>query len=136
VITHPAKVEGLFFCSIFDIFCVEPGTSYTSTPSGLVTLAHLKNSKKFSNALYKKHRNCAKLMQLRMKNLTITLPNGIVYSMYCILRLHGTPVASRYLPHSLDQGIKNILISHHLGDPNFKPVLIHVLSREYGVYAK
>jgi hypothetical protein len=65
-----------------------------------------------------------------------SLPDGIVYSMYCILRLRGTPVASRYLPYSLDRGIKIIMISHHLGDPNFKLVLIHVLPREYGVYAE
>jgi hypothetical protein len=65
-----------------------------------------------------------------------SLPDGIVYSMYCILRLHGTPVAYSYLPYSPDRGIKNIMISHHLGDPNIKLVLIHVLPREYGVYAE
>jgi hypothetical protein len=67
VIPHPAKVEGLFFRSIL-IFFVEPGTSSTSNPRGVVTPAHLENSQKFSNALYKNRRNCAKLMLLCKSN--------------------------------------------------------------------
>jgi hypothetical protein len=55
------RFKGCFFVR-FKFFCVEPVTSSTSTPRGLVAPAHLENSEIFSNALCKNRRSCVKLM--------------------------------------------------------------------------